>query len=111
MNWCEIYLEIVSGTEKPPAKVLARNLLTIIVVMLTAEKRISRLVAQVCQNPQHDRNGHHFGRCEMILGLLYGAKKKRTLAVQHLTEAKRIALQFGPTPMLARIEAALADVA
>jgi len=47
----------------------------------------------------------------MILGLLYKAKKKRVLAVQHLTEAKRITSQFGPTPMLARIDAALAELA
>jgi hypothetical protein len=47
----------------------------------------------------------------MILGLLYKAKKKRPLAVQHLTEARRIISQFGPTPMLARIDAALAEVA
>jgi hypothetical protein len=50
------------------------------------------------------------GRCEMILGLLCKAKRKRGLAVQHLTEAKRIASQFGPTPMLAKIEAALSAV-
>jgi len=47
----------------------------------------------------------------MILGLLYKAKKKRALAVQHLTEAKRITSQFGPTPMLAKIDAALAELA
>ncbi len=47
----------------------------------------------------------------MILGLLYKAKKKRALAVQHLTEAKRIVSQFGPTPMLAKIDAALAELA
>jgi hypothetical protein len=46
----------------------------------------------------------------MFLGLLYKAKKKRALAVQHLTEANRIVSQFG-APMLARIEAALAQVA
>ena len=46
----------------------------------------------------------------MGLGLLYKAKKKRALAVQHLTEAKRIESQFGPTPMLARIETALAEL-
>jgi hypothetical protein len=34
-----------------------------------------------------------------------------TMAVHHLTEAKRIASQFGPTPMLARIDAELADLA
>ena len=107
----EIYLEIIAGTEKPPTKVLARNLITLVAVMLTAQKRISSLVERVRQNPQFDPNGHHIGRCEMIMGLLYKAKKKRALAVQHLTEAKRIASQFGPTPMLAKIEAALAELA
>ena len=47
----------------------------------------------------------------MIMGRLYGAKKKGALAVQHLTEAKRIASQIGPTPMLTRIEAELAELA
>jgi hypothetical protein len=32
------------------------------------------------------------------------------LAPQHLTEAKRIISQFGQTPVLARIDAALADL-
>ena len=47
----------------------------------------------------------------MILGLLYKAKKKRALAVRHLTEAKRIVSQSGSTPMLAKIDAALAELA
>ena len=47
----------------------------------------------------------------MILGLLYKTKKKRALAVQHLTEAKRIIRsQFRQIPMLARIDAALAEL-
>jgi hypothetical protein len=46
----------------------------------------------------------------MILGLLYKVKKKRALALQHLTEAKRIVSQSGPTPMLAKIETALAEI-
>jgi class 3 adenylate cyclase len=111
MNLSEIYLEIIAGIEKPPARVLARNMLTLAAVMLSAQKRISSLVERVRQNPQLDRNGHHIGRCDMILGLLYKAKKKRALAVRHLTEAKRIASQFGPTPMLAKIDAALAELA
>lgn len=110
MFLCEIYLEILSGKERPPAKVLVRNILTLVNVMFTAQKRICALVEQVRQNPQLDPNGHHIGRCEMILGLLYKAKKKHALAVQHLTAAKRIASQFGPTPMLARIDAALAEL-
>ena len=38
------------------------------------------------------------------------SQEKRALALQHLTEAKRIASQFGPTSMLAKIETALADL-
>ena len=107
---CEIYLEIISGKERPPAKVLAANMLTLAKVVFTAEKRILALVEQIRQNPQFDPNGHFFGRSEMILGLLFKTKKKPTLAVQHLREAKRITSQFGPTPMLAKIEGALAEL-
>ena len=46
----------------------------------------------------------------MILGLLYKAKRKRALALEHLNEAKRIFSQFGQTPILARIDAALAEL-
>ena len=50
------------------------------------------------------------GRAKMILGLLYKAKKERALALQHLTEAKRILSQFGQTPILARVDTALAEL-
>jgi class 3 adenylate cyclase len=108
---CEIYLEIVSGKEKPPLHVLVRNALTLVIVMLSAQKRVAALVARVRENPLFDPNGHHIARCEMIMGRLYKTKKKGALALQHLREAKQIASQFGPTPMLARIDAELAELA
>jgi class 3 adenylate cyclase len=111
MFLCEIYLEIISGKEKPPLHVLMRNAPTLVIVMFSAQKRVAALVARVRANPQFDPNGHFIGRCEMIMGRLYKAKKKSALAVRHLTEAKRIASQFGPTPMLARIDAELAELA
>jgi hypothetical protein len=110
LSLCEIYLEIIAGNEKPAAKVLARNLLTIMKVMFTAERRISTLVECARLNPQFDPSGLHIGRCEMILGLLYKIKKKHVLAVQHLIEAQRILAQFGQTPILARVETALAEL-
>ena len=76
--------------------------------MLTAEKRIYALVGRVRENPLLDPNGSSIGRCEMIFGLLCKFKKKPMLALKYLTEAKRIISQFGPTPMLDKIEAALA---
>ena len=46
----------------------------------------------------------------MILGLLYKVKKKRALATTHLMEARRIVSAVGPSPMLTRIETALAEL-
>jgi hypothetical protein len=107
---CEIYLQILSGASKPSLGVLWRNMGTLLRAMLFAESRVKTFVAQVSGNPCLDPNGLSIGRCEMILGLLYKAKKKRALALPHLTEAKRIVSQFGPTAMLARIDAALAEL-
>jgi class 3 adenylate cyclase len=110
MFLCEIYLEVISGKERPTAQVILRNARTLASIIFGVQSRVSSLVEHIRQNPQFDPNGHHIGRCEMILGLLYKTKKKRTLALRHLIEAKRIISQFGPTPMLARIEAALAEL-
>ncbi len=110
MALCEIYLEIISGNGKASVGVIARNIITLIIIRFTVGKRIHGLIEAVRQNPQFDPNGFHIGRCEMILGLLYKTKKKRALAVQHLTEAKRFLSQFGQTPILARVDAALAEL-
>ena len=57
-----------------------------------------------------DPSGQHVGSAHKALGLLYKVKKKRSLALEHLTEAKRIYSQFGPSPVLARVETALAEL-
>jgi hypothetical protein len=68
-------------------------------------------MTRVLENPHnYDPAGHHAGHAEMILGLLFKIKKKRALALQHLTEAKRILSPFGKSPMLARLNAALAEL-
>jgi hypothetical protein len=108
---CEIYLEIITGKEKAPLPVLLRNAPTLVAVLYTAQWRIHALVERVRQNPQLDPNGIHIARVETILGLLYKVKKKRSLALRHLTDAKRIASQFGPSRMLTKIERALAEIA
>jgi hypothetical protein len=46
----------------------------------------------------------------MALGLLYKAKKQHALAAQHLTDARRLLSPFGQTPILARVDAALAEL-
>jgi hypothetical protein len=67
-------------------------------------------MSQVVANPRIDPEGLHAGRAHLILGLFYKIKKKRDLALQHLSEAKRILSQFGQTPIFARVETALAEL-
>ena len=117
LNLAEIYLQIIAGNEKPPLPTLLRNLPTLlrnlpilVRVMVTAPSRIPDLLKRVLANPHFDPAGHHIGRAQMILGLFYKVKKKRALALQHLTEAKRILSQFGQTPILARVDTALAEL-
>ena len=107
---CEVYLNILSGDGEASLGLFLRNFQALSWVMMFGSKRIETLIEHVRSNPQFDPNGHYIGRAEMILGLLYKAKKKKALAVEHLSEARRIAGAFGPSPMLTRIEAALAEL-
>lgn len=78
--------------------------------MITGASRIARLMTRVLDNSQYNHEGIFVGRAQMIVGLLYKAKKRRALALQHLTEAERIFAQFGQTPILVRVETALAEL-
>ena len=106
----EIYLQIIAGNEKLPLPTLLWNLPILVRVVVTAPSRIPDLLKRVLANPHFDPAGHHIGRAQMILGLFYKVKKKRALALQHLSEAKRILSQFGQTPILARVDTALAEL-
>ncbi len=106
----EVYLQIIGGNEKPPFLSLMKNLPILLKVMVTASSRISALMAHVLEYPHFHPEGHFAGHAQMILGLLHKIKKKRALALQHLTEAKRILSQFGQSPMLTRLDAALTEL-
>jgi hypothetical protein len=107
---CEVYLQIIGGNEKLPFATVLRNLPILLKVLATAFARIQTQMTLVLENPRWTAGGHFVGHAQLILGLLYKIKKKRALAVQHLIEAKRILSQFGQTPILERVEAALAEL-
>jgi hypothetical protein len=114
-DWCrvilaEVYLEIIAGKERPRLVVLLKNLPILLKIVVAAPSRIPALIAHAMSNAQFDPNGPLVGKSEMILGLLYMRKKKQALAVQHLTKAQQILSQFGQTPVLARVETALAEL-
>src|SRR5262249_56626515 len=89
---------------------LLRNLPVLLRVTITGSTRIRALIRGIRENHHFDDAGVIEGRAQMHLGLLYKIKKKRASAVQHLTEAKRILSQFGQTPILTRVETALAEL-
>jgi hypothetical protein len=106
----EVYLQIIAGNERPPLSTLLKNLPILLQVIVTARWRVPAMVTKTLENPHLHPEGFHIGRAKMILGLFYTIKKKRALALQHLTEAKRILSRFGQTPILARVEAALTEL-
>jgi DDE domain len=110
MVLADVYVRMISGTERAPLWVVVRNFPTLLEAAIVAEGRVKALIKHVCSRPHVDREGTVFGRCEMILGLLCKAKKRRAEAISHLTEAKRLLTQLGPTPALDRVEQALRDL-
>jgi class 3 adenylate cyclase/tetratricopeptide (TPR) repeat protein len=107
---CEVYLQIISGNEKLPLASLLKNLPILLKVSFTALARIHALTKRVLENRGLDASGQHVGSAHKALGLLYKVKKRRALALEHLTEAKRIFSQFGPSPVLTRVETALTEL-
>jgi hypothetical protein len=72
-----IYLQIITGNQKLPFSVFVRNLPILLKVRMTATARIRSLMMHVLENPHFDAAGPNAGRAQMILGLLYKAKRKR----------------------------------
>jgi hypothetical protein len=86
----EILLEILSQKDRVPLTTLLKILPILLKVMVGGAPRITTLMTRVLQNSQYNHDGIFVGRAQMILGLLYKAKKKRAIALQHLTEANRV---------------------
>lgn len=108
---CELYLAILTGEGGFSPGVLFRNFRAILSVVLFGEKRLIATVDQIRNNPQFDEQGHYIARCDMIMGLLYKAKKKKQLAREHLSKAQVIVETAGRSPMLTRINEALEELA
>ena len=106
----EVYLQIISGQDRPPFPVLMKNLWTILKATVTGKSAVLTLMTSVLENPHFDPAGINIGRAKMVLGLLYKVRKDRTLATRYLIDAKQIFSQFGQTPILARVETALAEL-
>jgi hypothetical protein len=109
---CQVYLEIIEGNEKPPFSILVQNLPTLLWVKTLGPSRVRAIMNRVLPLflAHTGPDSFYVASCEMILGLLDRTQHRRESALEHLTEAKRILSQFGQSPILARVETALAEL-
>jgi class 3 adenylate cyclase len=104
---CYVYIEVLEGRERPPLQVILRNLVCLVKVKLTGLREIDRMMDIVRANPQFDFEGFHYAKINMVLGLRWMLARRADRARLYLSEARRLALPFGPTPIGKRIDAAL----
>jgi class 3 adenylate cyclase/tetratricopeptide (TPR) repeat protein len=107
---CQVYLEIIEGNEKPPLAIVVQNLPTLIWVKVLGPSRVRAIMNRALPLflTHSGPDSFYVASCEMILGLLDRTQRRRESALEHLTKANRILLQFGETPLLARVERSLA---
>jgi len=110
LTLCEAHLAILSGSGHASPGVLARNIFSLSGIFLFGPRRILALVERARSNPQFDADGQHIGHAEMVLGMVNRARGRKRSAIEHLTAAHRIVALSGASPMLLRIETALAEL-
>jgi class 3 adenylate cyclase/tetratricopeptide (TPR) repeat protein len=103
---CEVYLQIIGANEKLPFPALLKNLPILLKVMMTGPRRIRASMSRVLDG----LSWGFVGRAHLVLGILYKIKNNQALAVEHLSEARRVLGQSEPTPTQLRVEAALAEL-
>jgi len=118
LNLAELYIEILTSKEAPPLAIVFRNITTVLSVKMTGQRRAMELLERLVDNKQLNSQvfqlnsqGFLVGRIQMNLGLVHKFGKRNELARKYLEEAKRIVSQSGPSPLLTKIETALAEVA
>jgi class 3 adenylate cyclase/tetratricopeptide (TPR) repeat protein len=107
----EVYLELLAGKQRPPFRVLVRNSVFLIRTLPFAARRALDLLTHAAKNAQFSPEGVFLARINMDLGLLHKVKKRRDDARHYLEKAREFAAPRGAATMLAKIDAALADLA
>jgi tetratricopeptide (TPR) repeat protein len=108
MYLVEIYLELLAPTQRPPLRVVLRNLRFLAVTAMTGWKTAMTMMQAARQNPMFSGNSHWRARVEANLGFLYLMKKRYGEARGCLLRAWLIADQLNSIALLAKIDAALA---
>lgn len=106
----EIYIQIISGKEKPQPAVLLKNLATIVGAMIFGARRARALLEKAALHKQLSERGVIMARVNFDLGVLSAMKKKREEARRYFEKALVGAKDQGAHKLLQKIDAALAEI-
>jgi hypothetical protein len=106
----EIYLEILTARERPPMRIIVKNLRTFLASMLFGARRAEELLEKAAAHEQLHERGALRARINMDLGLLYKLKKQPDRARIFLETARAPAELQGATSLVGKIDAALAEL-
>ena len=106
----EIYIQILSGKEKPTAAVVLKNFRTIAAAMIFGARRAQRLLQEAAGVKMLSERGILRARINFDLGVLFAMKKKRAEARTYFEKARIPAEGQGADKLLQRIDAAIAEL-
>jgi hypothetical protein len=106
----EVYLELLTGKEKPNIRVLLRNLVFLICTLPFAAQMALRLLSQASANQQIGKSTAMAARISFGIGLACKVKKRGGEARVYLEQARQIAEPLKAAALLAKIDTALAEL-
>jgi class 3 adenylate cyclase len=106
----EVYIQILSGKERPTLGVLLRNLWTIVDVMIFGVSRARDLLKKAAQVKMLSEGGVHIARINYDLGVLATMKNRRDEARRFFAQARAGAESQSAVKLLQRVDAALAQL-
>jgi hypothetical protein len=110
MILAEVYIQILSGKEKPALRVVLRNLLTIVGVLTSGANRARALLEKAAEVTMLSERGVHIARINYDLGVLAAIRKRRDEARRYFALARAGAESQAADQLLRRIDAALAQL-
>jgi hypothetical protein len=106
----EVYLELLTGKEKPGIRVLLQNLVFLIRTLPFAAQMALRLFSQASANQQIGKSTTLAARISFGIGLACKIKKRGKEARVHFELAREIAEPLQAAALLAKIDTALAEL-
>ena len=110
ISLAQVYVEMLTSSVRPPLSVILRNLGMIFRVKFSGVRRIEALLQQAGRAPHVHESGTIRARINMYIGFLHKLNKEPDLARQFLEKARAPAEHHGAMLLVAKIDAALAEL-